>query len=145
MSTGARRDRVGAVLEHLAALGREVAGAKAGPFGDVRLSRSQLDTLFLLAHSRSDVTPGRLATMLGVTAGAVTQLVDGLREHGLVETVPHPVDGRTRLLVLTPAARETVDRFEQEVLDRVSPRFDALDDTRLEHLELLLRTIREAT
>lgn len=145
-STGAaRRERIGAIVEHIAALGRDLAGAKAGPFGGVRLSRSQLDALFVLAHSRDDVTPGRLATTLGVTAGAVTQLVDGLREHGLVETVPHPGDGRTRLLVLTSSARETVEGFEQEVVDRVSPRFDALDGSGLEQLELLLRSVREAT
>ncbi|MFF2832312.1 MarR family winged helix-turn-helix transcriptional regulator [Cellulosimicrobium cellulans] len=140
---GARRERLGAIMEHLATLGRELAGAKAGPFGDVRLSRSQLDALFLLAHAPGDLTPGRLAAHLGVTAGAVTQLVDGLRRHGLVETTPHPGDGRTRLLVLTPSARESVDAFEQEVVDRISARFDALDDDRLEQLELLLRAVQE--
>jgi DNA-binding MarR family transcriptional regulator len=135
---------VGAVLEHVAALGRTFAEVKARPFGDVRLSRNQADALFLLAHSRAPVSPGRLADLLGITAGGVTQIVDHLREHGLVEQVPHPTDGRTRILTLTPTARRTVDEFERAVIDHVSPRFDALDDAALDQLEALLRTVREA-
>lgn len=144
MTTQHRTERVGAVLEHVAALARTFTEVKARPFGDVRLSRNQADTLFLLAHSRAPITPGRLADLLGITAGAVTQLVDHLREHGLVEQAPHPTDGRTRILTLTPEARRTVEEFEQAVIDHVSPRFDALDDASLDQLEELLRTVREA-
>lgn len=144
MTTQDRTRRVGAILEHMAALGRTFTEVKARPFGDVRLSRNQADTLFLLAHSRAPITPGQLADRLGITAGAVTQIVDHLREHGLVEQVPHPTDGRTRILTLTPAARRTVDEFEQAVIEHVSPRFHSLDDSSLDQLEELLRTMREA-
>lgn len=101
-----RSEKVAAILEHIAALGRTLADETSRPFGEVRLSRSQADALFLLAHAKDLVTPGRLAEHLGITAGAVTQLVDQLRGLALVEQSPHPTDGRTRVLTLTPEAQD---------------------------------------
>lgn len=135
---------VAAVLERVADIGRELTAAHATPFGDVRLGRTQLDALFVLAHAQDAVTPGFLATALTVTPGAVTQLVDGLRAHGLVETTPHPGDGRARIIQLSDTARAQVERFEHAAVTRMAPRFAALTANELRRLSDLLDATRDS-
>ena len=85
-----RDEAIGTILEFVLGMQRRLRRVGLPPVGETRLNRSQVDALFLLAHSRREVTPGRLAGALGVTAGAVSQLVDGLRAAGLVVTVVRP-------------------------------------------------------
>ena len=87
------------------------------------------------------VTPKHLAGGLGVTAGAITQLVDGLISQDLVESVAHPSDARSRVLRLTDSAQATVDRFEHAAVERMAHRFDGLDDKQLVALATLLATV----
>ena len=105
-----RERLVGAVLTGVVALNRGVTAAGRTPFGGIELTTNQLGLLFLLAHSREPLTPGAAATALHITPGAVTQLVDPLRAAGLVETLPHPGDRRSRILRLTDAERERLAR-----------------------------------
>ena len=129
---------IAAILEQVAGIGRDLTGARSRPFGQLRLSKSQLDALFVLAHTRGPVTAGGLASALSVTPGAVTQLVAGLREHGLVEISADAEDGRVRVIRLTPDTRARVDAFEQEAVERLAPTFAGLDDTELQQLAALL-------
>ena len=135
---GAREQWVGDVLAEVVALGRSVAAERRTPFEGVELTSSQLSLLFLLAHSPEPVTPGAAASALGLTRGAVTQLVDGLRTLGLVESVPHPHDRRSRILRLTEAERRRVAHYEAGVVRRLMPQFDALSDGELHTLATLL-------
>lgn len=136
---------IGAVLEKVVLLSRQVASAQRSPFDEQRLTRTQIDTLFLVAHAPAPLSPGLLATTLGITPGAVSQLVDGLRGLGLVEQVANPVDGRSRLIQLTMAARTTVERFEAHVIGRLRPAFDPLTDRALASLVGLLDRLRDTT
>ncbi|QEO14507.1 MarR family transcriptional regulator [Agromyces intestinalis] len=138
-----RMRRISVVLDAVAVIGRELSATRDTPFGGVRLSRSQLDALFILTRSAAGLTPSSLAASLGVTAGAVTQLVDGLREQGLVEQTANPADARSRLLRLTDPARARVAAFEAAVTARLAPRFDRLSDTELDRLGRLLAKIQE--
>ena len=133
-----RTELIAAILQQVADIGRQLAAARTRPFGERRLSRSQLDALFILSHASGQVTAGDLAESLAVTPGAVTQLVAGLREAGLVETVTPEGDGRVRVIRLTASARAHVDAFEREQVARLAPRFDALDQTELKRLAALL-------
>uniref|UniRef100_UPI0013307B41 MarR family winged helix-turn-helix transcriptional regulator n=1 Tax=Raoultella terrigena TaxID=577 RepID=UPI0013307B41 len=51
---------------------------------------------------------GAVAAQLGVGPSAVSRLVTGLCERGLVERRPDPEDGRAELLTLTEAGRTTM-------------------------------------
>ena len=120
--------------------------ASNDPLRELNLSRAQLEVLFHIAHSPSPATPGAIAARLGVTAGAVTQLVAGLSDLGLVRQDRDTTDGRRRLLILEPTAQQQVAGFEQAIIDDLSPRFDALSDAELATLTgLLARTTSEAT
>lgn len=52
------------------------------------------------------VLMSELAARLGVTKGAITQLVDRLESKALVLRSPHPTDSRSSLLSLTDLGKE---------------------------------------
>ena len=81
----ARLASIGRMIEAFALWAQVLDAHRASPFGDLRLTRSQVEALFLIAHAGVPMTPGRLAEALNVTPGAVTQLVAGLTAEGLVE------------------------------------------------------------
>lgn len=129
------------MLDVVAGWSRVLASGRTGPFGTLPLSRSQTDALFLLARAPEPLTPGTLASMLGLTPGAVTQLLDGLRTADLVTHQPHPTDARSHLLTLSASAREQVNAFEQATIERLADRFADLSDDELTTLaDLLTRT-----
>ncbi|MFF2369134.1 MarR family winged helix-turn-helix transcriptional regulator [Agromyces sp. NPDC058110] len=134
---------VASVLESVTLLARAITAEQKAPFGERGLSGTQMQALFTLAHSRRAVTPGRLAATLGVTPGAVTQLVDGLRGESLVQTSVNPADARSRVISLTTDAAREVERFERAVIARLAPRFDRLDEADLDRLSALLHSITE--
>ncbi|MGF2950544.1 MarR family winged helix-turn-helix transcriptional regulator [Microbacterium alcoholitolerans] len=136
---GARAAHAAAVLEAVTRLSRAIAAQRHTPLEGRTLSSSQMETLFLLAHGAGPVTPGRVASRLGLTAGAVTQLVDGLKADGLVETARHPDDARSRVLRLTDDAAEQIARFEADTVERMMPVFDGLSDDEVGELARLLR------
>jgi len=136
-----RGKAVGAVLEQIALASRTLLPGRTRPFGGTGLSRSQYDALFHLAHASEPVTPGGLARAMRVTPGAVTQLVDGLRELGLVEQLPHASDARSRTLHLSPSARQEVDEFEAAAVALVVDRFEHLELSELELLRDLLSRV----
>lgn len=133
---------VGRAVEAIVVWARTLDSHRVFPFAGLELTRAQLEALFFIAHSDRPATPGVLAGRLGVTPGAVTQLVAGLIADGLVSQERDPADGRRRVLVLAPACAERVAGFEREVVRRLAPHFDALDDAEVESLAALLqRTI----
>jgi len=139
MSSIEHRDRaIGTVLESVLSISRVLAAARKRPFADLNVTPTQLDALFLIVHSPAPVTPAVLAARLKITRGAVTQLVDGLRQLQLVQHVPHPTDARSRLLTLTEDADATVRLFEAEVISRLRPSFETLTDSELTDLATLL-------
>ncbi len=140
-----RSRAIGTVLGHVVALGRSIAAEQRAPLEGMGLTRNQGSLLFLLARTPGGLMPATAASKLGITRGAVTQLVEPLRTAGLVESAPHPEDGRSRLLRLTDAARERVADYEEGVVARLAPKFDALDEAGLAALADLLDRIKETT
>lgn len=136
--TAERTALIGHAVEAIVVWARTLDSHRVFPFGDLQLSRAQLEVLFFIAHQDEPATPGTLATRLGVTPGAVTQLVAGLTTAGLVRQERDPADGRRRALVLVPERSERVDAFERDVVRQLAPRFDSLDDAEVQTLAALL-------
>jgi DNA-binding MarR family transcriptional regulator len=72
--------------------------------------------------------PGELAEHTMVTTGAMTKRIDRLERDGLVTRRRSTTDGRGRVVALTPAGRELIDRAftdhmanERRLLDRFTP------------------------
>lgn len=140
---GDRRDEaVGEVLFRLVALSRRLSSSRRHPFGDVRLTSAQVDALLLLAHCDDAATAGALSAALGLTPGAVTQLVDALVAVGLVERCADPSDARIRRVRLTDSARRQVSEFEDVTTLEVMPWFAALDGEQVQDLARMLGRVR---
>ena len=143
MTGRGRETLLGQVLESVVSWSRVLGSTRAAPFHGVQLGRSQLEALFLIAHRPAPMSPGLLARELKLTPGAVTQLLDGLRQVGLVDQQPHPSDARSRVLTLTPEAGRQVAEYEHGMVTAVAGEFGDLDDTELATLaDLLARTVR---
>jgi len=141
--TEARLEQVGRALECMVVWARLLDSHRGFPFGELQLTRAQLEALFFVAHSPRPATPTALAKALGVTGGAVTQLLAGLIDAGLVVQERDPADGRRRTLALSPDSYARVAGFERDLSLRMTERFSALTDDELETMVRLLSTTKE--
>ena len=76
------------------------------------LGEGEFDVLAALRRAGDpfERAPGDLADHTMVTSGAMTKRIDRLEAAGLVTRRPSAVDGRGRVVALTPHGRETIDR-----------------------------------
>lgn len=88
--------------------------------------------------SRGSATPGELAEAERVSAPSMTRTTNCLVERGLVDRVSHPSDGRSKVLQLTPAGREALDRVARARDDWMTQRVRLLA---AEEREVLRRAI----
>ncbi|MGH9463969.1 MAG: MarR family winged helix-turn-helix transcriptional regulator [Vicinamibacteria bacterium] len=65
------------------------------------ISSTDMECLDLLAIE-GPTTPGRLATRIGLTTGAVTMLIDRLERGGFVRRTPNPADRRSVIVEALP-------------------------------------------
>ena len=101
--------------------------------------------LALRAIAGGQVSSGELARGAGVSDPAVSQLVAGLVEAGLIERTPAADDRRRQTLALSPAGKKAFGSAEELLQDRVGslladlprPQADALSRL-LQHIEATL-------
>lgn len=70
-----------------------------------KLTPSEIHTIDAIGYDGA-ILMSELAARLGVTKGAITQLVDRLESKSLVLRSPHPTDSRSSLLSLTDMGKE---------------------------------------
>ncbi|WP_078966832.1 MarR family winged helix-turn-helix transcriptional regulator [Streptomyces sp. WM6378] len=94
------------------------------------LSEGEFDVLAALRRAGDpfERAPGELATFTMVTTGAMTKRIDRLERNGLATRRRSAEDGRGRVVALTPAGRELIDRAfadhmsnERRILDELGP------------------------
>lgn len=69
-------------------------------------------------------TPVQIANALQVTKATMTHTLAVLTRHGFVAIEPHPTDGRSKVVRLTPAGRA----FRDEAISSMAPAFRYLAD-----------------
>lgn len=76
------------------------------------LAEGEFDVLATLRRAGEpyERAPGELAQFTMVTTGAMTKRIDRLEQAGLVTRRRSASDGRGRVVALTPAGRELIDR-----------------------------------
>jgi DNA-binding MarR family transcriptional regulator len=85
--------------------------------------------------------PGAVAGQLGVGPSAVSRLLTGLGERGLVERHPDPADGRAELVGLTDLGRTTMAERRAAYLERLRRRFADWELSRLDTAAALLEEL----
>jgi DNA-binding MarR family transcriptional regulator len=103
------------------------------------LGEGEFDVLATLRRAGApyELTPGDLARWTMVSSGAVTKRVDRCVEQGWVTRRVSDSDHRGRVVALTDAGRELIDRaFEAHLANehRLVGLLDELERTRLAHL-----------
>jgi DNA-binding MarR family transcriptional regulator len=103
------------------------------------LGEGEFDLLATLRRAGTpyELTPGDLAGQTMVSSGAITKRVDRCVEHGWVTRRVGERDARSRVVALTPAGLDLIDRaFEAHIANehRLIGPLTELERTRLAHL-----------
>lgn len=85
---------------------------------ELRLGPSDLEALGHLYHEGS-LAPGRLSTLMGVTSGTMTALLNRVEKAGFLRREPNPRDRRGLLIVLTPAGHHAMQWFYDQFEDAI--------------------------
>ena len=109
------------------------------------MTMAQFDALAQLSRHPQGMTSSALAQALLVTAGNVTGLMQRLEQRGWVRRESHPSDGRSRVLVLTPAGRKVaareIARHEAQIAAALAGLSDATVARLNRDLERLYRSL----
>ena len=108
------------------------------------LSGAQFEALRELALADGRSTVSALTRELGVDTAAVSRLIAGLQQLGLVSRVSDDRDGRRRPVVLTDEGRSLMIAFHAKVHEREAALTAALDQQSIETAMQVLQTLRDA-
>ena len=100
------------VFGRLSRLTARLTDELAVVYGEFGLGRGEFDILATLRRSGEpfELTPGELAETTMVTSGAITKQVDRCVQRGLVARRVSDDDARGRVVSLTPAGLDLIDR-----------------------------------
>ena len=100
------------VIGRLHRLGNFLTEELVAVYRDFGLGEGDFDVLATLRRSGPpfELAPGELADHTMVTTGAMTKRIDRLVDAGLVSRRRSEADGRARVVALTDAGRELIDR-----------------------------------
>jgi DNA-binding MarR family transcriptional regulator len=131
------------ILSRVTRLARHLDGARRGAFARHRLEVWEFDVLSALRRAGApyQLSPGTLVAQTLVTSGTMTNRIDRLVTHGLVERLPAPGDRRGVLVRLTPAGLTDVDAAMEDLLRVEHELLGHLSDADQTLLADLLRTL----
>ncbi|WP_328623254.1 MarR family winged helix-turn-helix transcriptional regulator [Streptomyces sp. NBC_00354] len=104
------------------------------------MSEGEFDVLAALRRAGDpyERAPGELAVHTMVTTGAMTKRIDRLERDGLVARRRSAADGRGRVVALTAAGRELIDRAFTEHMENERTLLEGLTPQQAAQLESLL-------
>ena len=131
------------VLSRVTRLARHLDRARRTAFAAHGLETWEFDVLAALRREGKPyvLSPGQLISQTMVTSGTMTNRIDRLAEHGLVERQPAPDDRRGVLVQLTPAGLDRVDAAFADLLDVERGLLGDLDEADRDRLADLLREV----
>ena len=131
------------VLSRVTRLARHLDLARRGAFARHGLETWAFDVLSALRRAGApyQLSPGALLTQTLVTSGTMTNRIDRLVEHGLVQRRPSPDDRRGVLVELTPAGLAQVDAALADLLASERRLLRALPEADRATLAHLLRVL----
>lgn len=130
-------------LQRLAAL---IDDLLRPPFAEVGLANGDFDLLAALRRQGPphEARPGDLAAAMLVTSGGTTKRIDRLEREGFVTRRTSDVDGRGRVVALTPSGRRLVDRMLAIHLENEASIIAPLGERRQRQLADLLGRLASA-
>jgi DNA-binding MarR family transcriptional regulator len=110
--------------------------------GETGLTAERLELLALLDQAGS-LTAGELAEELRVSRPAITRMLNGLEEGGLVKRNTSEVDGRSVVIRTTTVGRRALNRGRANRVRRMANRLRGRNERELSQLETGLRILAE--
>jgi len=131
------------VFSRVTRLARHLDRARRVAFAAHQLETWEFDVLSALRRAGSpyELSPGALVTATLVTSGTMTNRIDRLEGHGLVERHRSPDDRRGVVVRLTPAGLARVDSALTDLLAHESAMLTPLDASQRPELATLLRAV----
>jgi DNA-binding MarR family transcriptional regulator len=128
------------VIGRLHRLGAYLTDELAPVYAKHGLGEGDFDVLATLRRAGDpfERTAGELANHTMVTSGAMSKRIDRLERAGLVSRRASEADARARVIALTPAGRELIDRAFTEHVANEHRLVDVLSHGEAQQLELLL-------
>ncbi len=131
------------VLSRVSRLARHLDRARRAVFAAHDMESWEFDVLTALRRGGPpyQLSPGRLLRATLVTSGTMTNRIDRLESHGLVQRHPDPQDKRGVLVRLTDAGRTRVDAAFDDLLGRERELLASLSHAEQSSLAGLLRSL----
>lgn len=131
------------VMSRLSRLSRHLDRARASACADFDLELWEFDVLSALrrAGPPHQLSPGQLLTQTMVTSGTMTNRVNRLVEHGLVDRLPDPDDRRGALVRLTAEGKRRIDAAMGTLLEQEEAMLAGLDTAQRRVLADTLRLL----
>jgi DNA-binding MarR family transcriptional regulator len=125
---------------------RDLAAARYRSAASRRLGLGDSEML-AVAHlaQRGRLTPTEIAGLLDLSSGGVSALVQRLEEAGNVVREPHPTDGRSSVVRLSPAFVESARRVFGPLAADLDELSDELDDDQHRVIERFLVRVVDAS
>jgi DNA-binding MarR family transcriptional regulator len=118
---------------------RHLERAAVDTRGQVGLAHGELKILLRLA--RGARSQGRLAKVLLVSTGTMTNQLDKLEGAGLIVRTPDPADRRGKIVEMTAKGRSVLDTYVNVQAKRERQLLSGLDEAEKEQLNGLLRKL----
>ncbi|WP_438352541.1 MarR family winged helix-turn-helix transcriptional regulator [Microbacterium sp. CJ88] len=131
------------VMSRLRRASLRLSRLRAEAFRAAGLAAWEFDVLAALgrAEPAHELNPAQLIERTKISSGAMTNRLTQLDKRGLVERLPHPRDGRSVLVRLTPAGAERVDAAMGELVRREEIELGALERRDRDELVRILRLL----
>ena len=138
----ARTQLLEQLLNNLGYICKSISAPHGFSFGDIVLTKPQINIFFFVAHHQDGVSVKEIAKFLNVTKGAITQFIDTLVEKNLVKREEDTRDRRLQRIRLTEFAESRFEQFKKSYYTSLNKLFDGLNDKEVEQLVSLLEKLR---
>ena len=127
-----------AIIEHLT----RTAAERALPQGLSLAGFTVLNHMIRLGHARR--APAQIANAVQVTKGAMTGTLKRLEAEGWVAVVPHPDDGRSKMVTVTPEGRAIRETALEVLTPLFAPVQRAVSEAEIKAAIPVLQKVRAA-
>jgi len=125
-----RKQLIENIIESVYAIRKKIIAEMHLFFTEAKITHSQWLMLHII-EKKGALSIKELASLLGTTSSAATQLVDSLVNKGLAARKRNPCDRRVLIIELTAQAKKQFESIKNKSFDTMASLFDALDDDEL--------------